>query len=52
MAVQFLVILNMHEIDKTKLTNKTKFKLYKIKKGQESIVILTFILTKKVNKLL
>ena len=42
----------MHEIDKTKLRNKTKFRLYKIKKNQESIVILTFILNKKVNKLL
>ena len=42
----------MHEIDKTKLTNKTKFRLYKIKKSQESIVTLNFILTKKVNKVL
>ena len=42
----------MHEIDKTKLTNKTKFRPYKIKKGQQSIVTLTFILIKKVNKVL
>ena len=30
MTVQFLVILKMHEIDKTNLSDKTKFKLYKI----------------------
>ena len=28
----FLVILKMHEIDKTKLTDQTKFRLYEIKK--------------------
>ena len=29
---QFLFILKMHEIDKAKLTDQTKFKLYEIKK--------------------
>ena len=28
-----LVILKMHEIDKTKLTDQTKFRLYEIKKN-------------------
>ena len=32
MTVSFSVILKMHEIDKTKLSDQTKFKLYEIKK--------------------
>ena len=32
MTVRFLVILKMHEIDKTKLSDQTKFILYEIKK--------------------
>ena len=32
MAVQFLVILKMLEIDKIKLTDQTKFRQYEIKK--------------------
>ena len=31
MIVLFLVILKMHKIDKTKLSDQTKFKLYEIK---------------------
>ena len=31
MIVLFLVILKMHEIDKTKLSDQTKFRLYEIK---------------------
>ena len=31
MIESFLVILKMHEIDKTKLSNQTKFRLYEIK---------------------
>ena len=31
MIVSFLVILKMHEIDKTKLSDQTKFRLYEIK---------------------
>ena len=30
MIVSFLVILKMHEIDKTKLSDRTKFRLYEI----------------------
>ena len=32
MTVSFSVILKMHEIDKTKLSDQTKFRLYEIKK--------------------
>ena len=32
MTVYLLVIVKMHEIDKTKLTDQTKFRLYEIKK--------------------
>ena len=32
MTVRFLVILKMHEIDKTKLSDQTKFILYEMKK--------------------
>ena len=31
MIVLFLVTLKMHEIDKTKLSDQTKFRLYEIK---------------------
>ena len=31
MTVSFLVLLKMHEVDKTELTDQTKFRLYEIK---------------------
>ena len=32
---EFFLILKMHEIDKTKLSDQTKYRLYKIKKKWE-----------------
>ena len=32
MIKQFLIILKIHETDKTKLSDQTKFRLYEIKK--------------------
>ena len=46
MGVLFLVIIKMHEIDQTKLTDQTKFKLYEIKK---LIIVLSMILINKKN---
>ena len=40
-----VMILKMHEIDKTKLSDKTKFRLYEIKK--KMIIILS---TRLINK--
>ena len=45
MTVKLLVILKMHEIDKTKLTDQTTFRLYEIKK--KKIVLLMILINKK-----
>ena len=34
----FLVILNMHEIDKTKFSDQTNFRLYQIKKTENYFI--------------
>ena len=38
MIVSFLVILKMHEIDKTKLSDQTKYRLYEIKEIENHFI--------------